>query len=70
MFKNNIDNLKAEFYIPIVIDEIIRRKSGSISVLDCNAKWFGVTYQEDKPTVLLRLKEFAENGTYPSPLWG
>ncbi len=67
--KNNINNLKSEFYIPIVIDEIIRKKAGTVKVLDCNAKWFGVTYQEDKPTVLSRLKEYAANGTYPSPLW-
>ncbi|MBN2611793.1 MAG: nucleotidyltransferase [Bacteroidales bacterium] len=67
--KDNINNPKAEFYIPIVIDEIIKSKSGTVKVLDCNAKWFGVTYQEDKPMVMDRLKEYAGNGIYPSPLW-
>lgn len=68
--KKNIGNPKAEFYIPIVIDEIIRSKSGTVKVLDCNAKWFGVTYQEDKPMVLERLKAYTQKGIYPSPLWG
>ncbi|MFO7657126.1 MAG: sugar phosphate nucleotidyltransferase [Bacteroidales bacterium] len=67
--KDNLHNPKAEFYIPIVIDEIIKSNSGTVRVLDCNAKWFGVTYQEDKPMVMERLKESALDGTYPSPLW-
>jgi len=66
----NIQNPKAEFYIPLVIDDIVQKKTGTVKVLDCNAKWFGVTYQEDKPMVISNLKEYAEKGLYPSPIWG
>ncbi len=66
----NIRNPKAEFYIPLVIDDIVKNKTGTVRVLDCNAKWFGVTYQEDKPMVISNLREYAEKGLYPSPIWG
>jgi len=66
----NIQNPKAEFYIPLVIDDIVKKKTGTVKVLNCNAKWFGVTYQEDKPMVISNLKEYVQNGLYPSPIWG
>ena len=66
----NIQNPKAEFYIPLVIDDIVKKKTGTVKVLDCNAKWFGVTYQEDKPMVILNLNEYAKKRLYPSPIWG
>jgi NDP-sugar pyrophosphorylase family protein len=66
----NIQNPKAEFYIPLVIDQIVNNKLGTVKVLDCNAKWFGVTYQEDKPMVISNLKEYARKRIYPSPIWG
>ncbi|HJX70591.1 MAG TPA: sugar phosphate nucleotidyltransferase [Bacteroidales bacterium] len=66
----NIHYPKAEFYIPIVIDDIVKNRKGTVKVLDCNAKWFGVTYQEDKPMVISNLKEYARKGLYPSPIWG
>jgi UTP-glucose-1-phosphate uridylyltransferase len=67
---SNIQNPKAEFYIPLVIDNIVKKKAGTVKVLDCNAKWFGVTYQEDKPSVIKNLKEYAAKGLYPAPIWG
>ncbi len=66
----NIHNPKAEFYIPLVIDDIVKNKTGTVKVLDCNAKWFGVTYQEDKPSVIANLKNYVSRGLYPSPVWG
>ena len=66
----NIQNPKAEFYIPLVIDAIVKNKTGTVKVLDCNAKWFGVTYQEDKSMVISNLKEYVKKGLYPSPIWG
>lgn len=67
---DNIHNPKAEFFIPLVIDDIVKNKSGTVKVLNCNAKWFGVTYQEDRPMVMSNLKEYARRGLYPSPIWG
>jgi hypothetical protein len=67
---DNIHNPKAEFYIPLVIDDIVKNKKGTVKVLICNAKWFGVTYQEDRPMVISNLKEYTRKGLYPSPIWG
>ncbi len=67
--QTNSDNLKAEFYIPSVVNELIHNNSVSAEVLDTTAQWFGVTYQEDRPTVVESLKKLHENKTYPTPLW-
>lgn len=60
----NYNNLKAEFYIPSLLDELIAKKEITLKVLNTSAKWFGVTYQEDKPIVMAKLKEFKEKGIY------
>lgn len=65
----NIDNLKSEFYIPTAIDEMIKNKTCSVKVLNSSAKWFGVTYKEDKPLVVKKLEDYVKKGLYPSPLW-
>lgn len=54
--KNN-DNPKSEFPIPAVVDQFISSKKAIVKVLECDASWFGVTYQEDKPFVMQKLKE-------------
>ena len=45
------------------------RNSIEVEVLKTNAKWYGVTYREDKDGVVKKLKEMTESGLYPSPLW-
>ncbi len=67
--RENIRNPKAEFYIPLVVDRMIREKKCTVKVLDCESKWFGVTYREDKPEAIARLGEFTRKNIYPSPLW-
>ena len=42
----------------------------TVSVLHSSAKWFGVTYKEDRPVVVEKLAEFVKEGKYKSPLWG
>lgn len=66
----NINSAKAEFFIPIVADKLIREGEGSFKVLGTPESWFGVTYQDDRPHVLAMIKELVDNGTYPTPLWG
>lgn len=61
--------LKSEFYIPTLVDELIKRNVASCKVLDTPAKWFGVTYSEDRPDVVARFAKLAEDGVYPSPLF-
>lgn len=67
--KENKDNIKAEFYIPMVINELIVNNTASVEVLDTSATWFGVTYAEDRETVVKKLDGLVKNGEYPSPLW-
>ncbi len=61
--------LKSEFYIPTALDVLIKSNIVRVQVLQSNSKWFGVTYQEDKPIVVQKLKELIEDGVYPNKLW-
>ena len=63
-------NPKAEFFIPYVADVLIKRNDATFKVLNCDAKWFGVTYREDRPTVVAKIGELIEQGVYPRSLWG
>lgn len=67
--KKNQDNLKAEYFIPLMVDHLIKNKTADVKVLDTTAKWFGVTYAEDRQSVVDKLKALADSGEYPSPLW-
>lgn len=65
----NIQNPKAEFFIPIVADEYIRSGSGIIRVIPTTAQWFGVTYKEDAPSVQESINKLVEMQVYPNNLW-
>jgi len=65
----NAENIKAEYFIPLLVNHLIVEGSVSVKVLDTPSSWFGVTYAEDRPSVVARLKELADEGRYPSPLW-
>jgi len=67
--KANSDSLKAEFFIPYAIDNLINSKTASVKVLRSDAKWFGVTYKEDKPLVIEKLNKLITAGIYPAKLW-
>ncbi len=62
-------NLKSEFYIPTVVNDLIQNKKAKVKVLDTPSKWFGVTYIEDRPLVILRINELNKKGIYPKKLW-
>lgn len=66
---NNKENITKEFYIPYVVNNGIEKKESSVKVLSTPDKWFGVTYKEDRPIVVNKLKELSEIGVYPSPLF-
>ena len=61
--------LKSEFYIPTLVDTLIRQQERQTKVLYCDAEWFGVTYREDKPFVSERLRQLIAEGVYPDNLW-
>jgi len=67
--KDNIDNPKAELYIPLVVDNLINAGISRMSVLQTPESWFGVTYQEDKPKVLAAIRKLVDEGVYPESLW-
>ena len=60
---------KSEFYIPAFIDELIQNKVLNVNILDTTSKWFGVTYQEDRPIVIDKLNKLIKEGIYPIDLW-
>lgn len=62
-------DLKSEFYIPTLIDTLIKNGQRQTRVLHSESEWFGVTYKEDKDFVSGRLKDLLEDGVYPYKLW-
>jgi len=67
--EDNYKDPKAEFFIPSIVNYIITNKLGSMEVLSSNARWFGVTYKEDKEYVTSEIKKLKESGVYPINLW-
>ncbi len=67
--KHNGMDLKSEIYTPKVVDELIQKGKGKVKVLKSDADWFGVTYAEDKPKAMEKLKELVANKKYPPNLW-
>ncbi len=66
---SNMDNPKSEFFIPTVVQSLITERDARVPVLRTAAKWYGVTYREDKAEVVEMIKKAVDNGTYPGRLW-
>lgn len=60
---------KGEFFLPLLVADLLERKKARVRVLPCTEKWFGVTYREDKPLVVKALQEKTAAGQYPEDLW-
>lgn len=67
--ENNKENLKAEFYLPLIVNQMLKSKKASVKVLESDSKWFGVTYSEDKEKAQKEINKLKENGVYPTKLW-
>lgn len=67
--QNNITNLKAEYFIPLMVNKLINEGTATVKVLDTTSKWFGVTYAADRQGVVDKIKELVEAGEYPSKLF-
>ena len=67
--EKNQENLKSEYFIPLVVDHLITTNTADVKVLDTPSKWFGVTYAEDRPGVVAKLQNLVDKGEYPTPLW-
>ena len=67
--KDNSDNIKAEFFIPIIAEDFMGNQGGSVKVIPCSSQWFGVTYKEDAPVVKASIDKLVADGEYPPSLW-
>ncbi len=65
----HIDQPKSEFYIPMVVDDLIKEGKASVKVLQSKARWFGVTYKEDKDVAAASLRKLVKEGVYPENIW-
>ncbi len=61
--------LKCEYFLPLVVTELIEENKARIHVLRSTDKWYGVTYREDKPLVQAAIAHKTETGEYPAMLW-
>jgi len=66
---DNYKNPKAEYYIPSIVSRQIDADKATVQVLPSKSQWFGVTYKEDKPVVIEKIKELTKAGEYPQKLW-
>ena len=67
--EKNYKEAKAEFFIPLVINHIIVNKLATMKVLKSDARWFGVTYKQDKEYVTSEIQKLKDSGVYPINLW-
>jgi len=67
--EENEENLKAEYFIPLIVNGFIENSTGSVKVLTSEAKWFGVTYKEDKESVEKEIHKLKKESIYPKHLW-
>ncbi len=65
----NQANLKSEFFIPLMVDHLIKTGKATCEVLDTTSKWFGVTYPEDRPEVVAKLAALHKAGQYPDKMF-
>ena len=61
--------LKGEYFLPGVVDRLIKEGKAEAKVLESHDKWYGVTYKEDKPSVVAALQSMKDKGLYPDKLW-
>jgi hypothetical protein len=65
----NMENLKAEFFIPLMVNKLINEGTSTVEVLDTTSKWFGVTYAADREATVERIKKLVDEGIYPNKLF-
>lgn len=65
--KNN--PMKCEYFLPAVVSNLVGEEKATVAVLASTDKWYGVTYQEDKPVVVAAIKKLKYDGLYPQHLW-
>ena len=71
VFLSNVKegDIKAEFLLPTIVDDLLQEGVATVKVLPTQDHWFGVTYKEDKPTVVAAIGKLIADGVYPTPLF-
>lgn len=62
-------DLKAEYLLPTIVDQCIRKGKAKVRLLETQDKWFGVTYKEDKSAVVAAIQKLIKDGVYPEKLF-
>ncbi len=65
----NKDKPKAEFFIPLIGENLVKSNTATFKVVPTSNQWFGVTYKEDKPFVQASIDQLIKDGAYPEKLW-
>ena len=65
----NSKELKSEFYIPTVVNDLIENGTITLKVEETPSKWFGVTFAADRPDTVAHFAKLVENGVYPKKLF-
>uniref|UniRef100_A0AB33IZH2 Nucleotidyltransferase n=3 Tax=unclassified Prevotella TaxID=2638335 RepID=A0AB33IZH2_9BACT len=65
----NTENLKAEFFIPLMVNKLVNEGTATVKVLDTTSKWFGVTYAADRQATVDRIQSLVSEGLYPNKLF-
>lgn len=63
-------NLKAEYFIPLLVNRLVEQGNAKLKVLHTTSDWFGVTYKEDRPGTVQKVLDLIQAGVYPQSLWG
>ncbi|MDR3309185.1 MAG: nucleotidyltransferase [Tannerella sp.] len=67
--RTNIDNPKSEYFIPLMVNELVTKRKATVKVLDTSSKWFGVTYPADRQGVVDKILALIACGEYPDKLF-
>ena len=67
--RENLCNYKSEFFIPLMVNELVTKGIARVKVLDTTSKWFGVTYAEDRQGVVEKIRKLINAGEYPEKLF-
>ncbi len=65
----SVNPVKCEYFLPFVVDELLKEDKAEVSVLKSVDRWYGVTYKEDKEMVVNAIKRLKKSGVYPEKLW-
>ena len=61
--------MKCEYFLPFVVDELLKEGKAEVTVLESTDRWYGVTYKEDKEIVVRAIQNLKDQGLYPRKLW-